>query len=188
LPIAVNVWINLMLYQATWIAAVAGAGRGLWWPGLIVLAVFAVLQLGIGQWRRADACLFVGVSLLGFALDSAFVQLGLMRFQAAVPWASLAPVWMVALWTSFALTLNHSLAFLQGRPVLAALLGATGAPLAYWAAGSGWHALDFPLGVGPMLGATAIAWALLMPLLSQTSLRLRSLDATAAYSLQQAKP
>ena len=183
-----NVWINLVLYQVTWIAAVAGAGHGLWWPGLIVLGVFSVLQLSLGQWRRADACLFVAVSLLGFALDSAFVQLGLMQFHAPVPWPGLAPVWMVALWTSFALTLNHSLAFLHGRPALSALLGAAGAPLAYWAAGRGWHAVDFPLGVAPMLGATAIVWALLMPLLSRASLRLRSLDARAAHPLQQAKP
>jgi hypothetical protein len=145
-------------------------------------------QLSLSQWRRADACLFVGVSLIGFVLDSTFAQVGLMQFQAAAPWPGLAPAWMVALWASFALTLNHSLAFLQGRAMLSALLGAIGAPLAYWAAGRGWHAVDFPLGVAPMLGATAIVWALLMPLLSRASVRLRSLDATAAYSLQQAKP
>ena len=183
-----NVWVNLVLYQGTWLAAVAGAGHGLWWPGLVVLAVFALLQLSLGPWRRADACLLAGVSLLGFVLDSTFVQLGLMHFQAAVPWPGLAPVWMVALWTSFALTLNHSLAFLQAKPLLSALLGAIGAPAAYWAAASGWHALDFPLGLLPMLGATAIVWALLMPLLSHASVRLRSLDAAAAYSLLQAKP
>jgi hypothetical protein len=38
-----------------------------------------------------------------------------------------------------------------------------------------------------MFGATAIVWALLMPLLSRASLRLRALDATAAYPLLQAK-
>lgn len=183
-----NVWINLILYQATWVAAVAGAGRGLWWPGLVVLGVFAVVQLSLSQWRRADVCLFIGVSLLGFVLDSTFVQFGLMKFQAPVPWPGLAPVWMVALWTSFALTLNHSLAFLQARPLLSALLGATGAPFAYWAAGRGWHAVEFPLGVAPMVGATAILWALLMPLLSRMSLRLRGLDAAAAYSPVQARP
>ena len=88
-----NVWFNLVLYQATWVAAVASAGRGLWWPGLIVLAIFAALQLSLSQWRRADACLFVGVSLLGFVLDSTFVQFGIMKFEAAVPWPGLAPVW-----------------------------------------------------------------------------------------------
>jgi uncharacterized protein DUF2878 len=184
----VNAWINLVLYQATWLTCVAGAGHGLWWPGLIVLALFAVLQLGPGPWRRADACLLAGVSLLGFVIDSTFAQIGLMQFEAPVPWPGLAPAWMVVLWSSFALTLNHSLAFLQTRPVLAALLGGIGAPMAYWAASSGWHALSFPRGVPSMLAATALAWALLMPLLSLLALRLRVLDAAPAPPLVQAKP
>lgn len=183
-----NIWINMVLYQATWLVSVAGAGHGLWWPGLVVLAAFAALQLGLGPWRRADTCLFVGVSALGFVVDSTFVQMGLMRFEAPVPWPTLAPVWMVGLWTSFALTLNHSLAFLQTRPLLATLLGGIGAPMAYWAASSGWHALIFPHGVPLMFAATALVWALLMPLLSRAALRLRALDATPEYSIMRAKP
>lgn len=178
----------MILYQATWLASVAGAGRGLWWPGLVVLAAFTVLQLGLGPWRRADACLFVGVSVLGFAIDSTFVQMGLMQFEAPVPWPALAPVWMVALWTSFALTLNHSLAFLQTRLLLAMLLGGVGAPIAYWAASRGWHALSFPLGARSMFLATALVWTLLMPLLARAALRLRVLDAVPEYSIRQAKP
>lgn len=177
----------MVLYQAAWLTAVAGAGHGLWWPGLVVLAVFAALQLGLGPWRRADACLFVGVSLLGFVIDSIFIQVGLMQFEAPVPWPALAPVWMGALWASFALTLNHSLAFLQTRPVLATLLGAIGAPTAYWAAGSGWHAVNFPRGVPLMFGVTAFAWAVLMPLLSRMASGLRVLDATPPHALAQAK-
>ena len=183
-----NIWINLVLYQATWLTCVASAGHGLWWPGLPVLAVFAALQLSLGPWRRADACLLVGVSLLGFVIDSTFVQIGLMQFKAPVPWPGLAPAWMVALWSSFALTLNHSLAFLQTRPVLATLLGGIGAPMAYWAASSGWQALSFPHGVPPMLAATALAWALLMPLLSRIALRLRVLDPAPGHAPVQAKP
>ncbi|HSE12891.1 MAG TPA: DUF2878 domain-containing protein [Rudaea sp.] len=183
-----NIWINMILYQATWLTSVAGAGHGLWWPGLVALAAFAALQLGLGPWRHADACLIAGVSVLGFVIDSTFVQMGLMQFEAPVPWPALAPLWMVALWTSFALTLNHSLAFLQTRPLLAALLGGVGAPMAYWAASRGWHALSFPLGVPLMFGTTALAWALLMPLLARAALRLRVLDAAPAHSMTQAKP
>jgi hypothetical protein len=76
---------------------------------------------------------------------------------------------MVALWTSFALALNHSLAFLQGKVMLSALLGAIGAPLAYGRRPR-LACCDFPLGVAPMLGATAIVWALLMPLLCRAPL------------------
>ena len=178
----------MIFYQATWLTCVAGAGHGLWWPGLIVLAVFAAWQLMSSAWPRADASLAVIVSLIGFALDSTFAQLGAMRFEAVVPWSGLAPIWMVALWTSFALTLNHSLAFLQPRIWLAALLGGIGAPLAYWAASRGWHALAFPDEPFGVIAVTALAWAVLMPALARLALYLRVLDAAPRFSTAKARP
>ena len=182
-----NNWINMLFYQATWIAAVAGAGRGLWWPGVAVFTVFAACQLATSAWRRADTCLIVVIGSAGFVIDSIFAQCGLMDFATWLPWPGLSPVWMVMLWTSYALALNHSLAFLQPRPWLALALGGVGAPLAYWAAGSGWHALTF--GARPVLTFVLIAvvWAALMPLLARLALRLRVLDAAAAPRLLAAK-
>lgn len=77
--------------------------------------------------------------------------------------AALPPPWMIALWANFATTLNLSLAGLQTRPWLAALLGLVGGPLAYWG-GAGLGAMTFvaPL---PALIALALGWALLTPLL-----------------------
>ena len=77
--------------------------------------------------------------------------------------AALPPPWMIALWANFATTLNLSLAGLQNRPGLAALLGLVGGPLAYWG-GAGLGAMTFiaPL---PALITLALGWALLTPLL-----------------------
>ena len=170
----------MLFYQATWIASVAGAGRHLWWPGLAVLAAFAAWQLSVSRWRRADLALTVVVSAVGFCIDSTFRKLGLMVFVAPESWPEVAPLWLIALWTSFALALNHSLEFLQGRPLVAALLGGIGAPLAYWAAGSGWHALT--LGDSPWLtvSVTGAIWAVLMPALSHLARQWRRFDAPAA--------
>ena len=172
-----NNWINMAFYQATWLAAVAGAGAGLWWPGVALFAVFAAWQLAVSDWRRADACLIIGVGALGFIIDSILAQSGLVRFATALPWTTLGPVWMAMLWTSFALALNHSLAFFQRHALLGALLGGVGAPLAYWAAARGWHALSF--GRSPLLTTALIAvtWAFLMPALAALALRLRAFDA-----------
>ena len=178
-----TVWINMLFYQATWIAAVAGAGRGLWWPGLVVFTLFAAWQLSVSAWRRADICLVVGVGLIGFAIDSIFAQCGLMQFATSVPWPGMSPIWMTMLWTSFALALNHSLAFLQQRPLFATVLGGIGAPLAYWAAGSGWHALTFGSAPALTFALVAVIWAALMPLLARLSLRLRVLDAAPASAI-----
>jgi len=172
-----NDWINMLFYQATWIAAVAGAGHDRQWPGLAMLAAFAAWQLTVSKWRRADAILAVAISVLGYLIDWIYCHAGLMEFSAC-NWTR-SPVWMVVLWTAFALALNHSLAFLQQRPWWAALLGAVCAPLAYWAAGNGWHALTF--GARPLLTVllTALIWALLMPAFSWWSLRLRQVDVHA---------
>jgi hypothetical protein len=178
----VNNWINMVFYQATWIASVAGAGHGRWWPGLVVLLAFAAWQLTVSQWPRADIVLVIAVSIIGFGIDSIFLQRGLMQFAGSDSWPEVSPVWMIALWTSFALALNHSLAFLQQRPLLAALLGCVGAPLAYWAAGNGWHALTF--GSRPLLSVALIAvtWAVLMPLFSNLALQWRRFDAPARHA------
>lgn len=169
-------WINMLFYQATWVSAVASAGNRYWWPGLLVMLAFAAWQLPSSDWPRADAALMGALGVLGFGIDSAFQALGLMHFAAPEGWPDVAPPWMVALWTSFALSLNHSLAFLQGRPLLAAALGCLGAPAAYWAAGRGWHAVAFGEPALPCLALIALLWLLLMPLAACLALRLRRFD------------
>src|SRR5215470_8026912 len=96
-------WINMLFYQATWIASVAGAGQRRWWPGLAVLAAFAAWQLSVSRWRRADCALAVVVSIVGFGIDTLFRRLDLMQFAAPESWPEVAPAWLIALWTSFAL-------------------------------------------------------------------------------------
>lgn len=160
-----NLWINAVLYQATWLAAIAGAGHGWWWAGPAALAVFGAWQLMVSMQRRADLLLLVCAAVIGFIVDSTLVQAGLLAFAAPVPWAQLAPVWIVALWMSFALTLNHSLAYLKSHLALAAVLGAVGAPVAYWIAAHAWQALHFVATPKLALGALALAWAVLAPAL-----------------------
>jgi len=47
---------------------------------------------------------------------------------------NVVPVWILALWVSFASTLNLSMRWLRVYPALAVLFGALGGPLAYFAA------------------------------------------------------
>lgn len=158
-------WINIAFYQATWLAAIAGAARGWWWAGPVMLAVFAIWQLAVSPQRRADVELMVFAAAVGFVVDSACVRGGMLVYAAVVPSADFAPVWIIALWMSFALTLNHSLAYLKSHLLLAAMLGAVGAPLAYWAAARGWGALAFAARPEAALGTLAVAWAILAPCL-----------------------
>ena len=166
-----NSWLNAIAYQATWIAAIGGAACGWWWVGPLAALAFAAWQLRVSTQRRADVLLLVISAAIGFALDSALAQTGLVGYAASVPWPQWAPVWIVALWVSFALTLNHSLAYLKTHLQLAAILGAVGAPLAY-AAAARWGALTLPVPATAALLALALSWAVLAPALALLATRL----------------
>lgn len=166
-------WLaNAVCFQAVWLAAVAGAARGWWWAGPLALLVFAAWQLPLSHGPRADLLLMAVVAAVGFAIDSLWVQLDLMRFRTALPWEGLAPVWIVALWMGFALTLNHSLAGLKRHLGLAAALGLVGGPLAYGIAERAWDAVDLHADAWPALGALALAWGVVTPLLLLLARRL----------------
>lgn len=158
-------WVsNAVGFQFVWLAAVAGAGHGVWWAGPLALFLFAAWHLARSPCRRADLQLLSIAVALGWVLDSAWIQLGLVQFAAPLPWHGMAPLWILALWAGFALTLNHSLAPLGARPWLAALFGASGGPLAYWIAGSAWSAATYAEGPAPWL-AIGLAWGVLTPAL-----------------------
>jgi hypothetical protein len=161
---------NLIGFQLVWVSAVGGAARGWWWAGPLALLAFASWQLAVSRSPRADAQLLLICAAVGMAIDTLWVQLGWMRFEAAVPWSGLAPVWIVAMWMGFALTLNHSMATLNSRPWLGAALGAIGGPLAYWAAGSAWGAVT--IAEPAAYAGLALAWAVLTPALLRLSVQL----------------
>ena len=77
---------------------------------------------------------------------------------------------MVAMWMSFATTLNVSLRWLRKRTTLAVVLGAIAGPLAFYAGAElgGVTFLDQRSG----LMALAIGWAVMVPMLSILSTRL----------------
>ena len=158
-------WLsNAIGFQLVWVACVAGAARGWWWAGPLALAIFAIVELQGSRAPRIDVTMMAGAAVLGFALDTLWLRYGLLRFATPLPSSLLAPVWIVALWMAFALTLNQSLAGLRPRPVLAAAFGAIGGPLSYAAA----ERLGAVTLIEPRwttLAVLAFAWGLLTPLL-----------------------
>ncbi|PWB31392.1 DUF2878 domain-containing protein [Pseudomonas sp. SDI] len=153
--------LNAGLFQLGWFACVLGAQRPL-------LLLLALVCLGVHlawlaeprEWR-----LLLGVSLIGWLLDSALLQLGLFDFHRPGP---LLPAWLALLWPLFASTLRHSLAW-SARPWWrASLFGALGGPLSYWA-GSQLAGVGLPLGTSTSMLVLALLWALLLPLLQRLS-------------------
>ena len=161
-----NAWGNLIGYQLVWFCAVIGAGQALAWPGVAAALVFAAWQLGVSRHPRVEWRLIAVGLLLGLSLDGGLAQSGLLIYAAPWPWTSGAPAWILALWVAFPLTLTQSLAFLQARPRLAAVIGAIGGPLAYLGAARGWQAVAFAPPAWRALLGLAVGWGIAMPLLA----------------------
>lgn len=178
-------WGNLVGYQIVWFAAIIGAGRGLWWPGVIAAAAFILLHLAFaGQsaaQRAIDMRLLAIAVLIGMLLDGAVAASGLARYAACTPTLlpNGAPLWILAMWASFALTLRHSMTFLLERPAVALLFGAIGGPLAYLGAARGWQAITFAEPRWMALLILSIGWGLAIPLLTALAHRWSTPSATS---------
>ena len=159
---------NLLGYQAVWFLAVYGAGAGRAWPALLAAALFALWQLAASRERAADLRLIGAALALGVLIDGALTRSGLVSYASAAPALPPggAPLWILALWVAFALTLNHSLRWLRGRLVPAILTGAAGGPLAYLAAARLSGAVTLATPPWQALAGLALGWAVALALLS----------------------
>ncbi len=156
---------NAVGYQAVWLVSIAGAARGATTAGLAGACIFVVLTLAFGGKQRADLRLIPFVLVIGVLVDSAWIALGWLHYSAPWPSAQFSPAWIIGIWLAFALTLNHSLAFLQGRYALATIVGAGGGPLAYWAASRGLGAVHFDAPARTVLIGLGIMWAAMVPVM-----------------------
>ena len=152
------VWLNFVGYQAVWLITAAGAGRGLWWPGVLASAAFVIGVTLRAPGRRADLQLALIAIICGLVLDGVLTASGALRYAAAAPGFP-APIWILTLWAAFAMTIRHSLRWLLPRPLLAALLGGIGGPMAYWGAARGFTAIEF-LMPQVAVGLLATGWAI----------------------------
>lgn len=165
-PILIN---NFIFFQLGWLACVLG-GTGSWhWMGTMMVTGIVGFHLSRASRPRDEFMLILAALLIGTSWDSLLVWAGLLSYANGVLFAALAPHWIVAMWALFATTLNLSLRWLKGRWLLAAVFGAIGGPLAYYA-GFRLGAVDMPDMTNAML-ALAIGWAMLMPLLMSLSQR-----------------
>jgi hypothetical protein len=164
--------VNFIAFEIGWFACVLGAARH---QARLGLAITALILLGSvivarAAWAR-QLLLLVLVALIGFVWDSALSLAGLTVYPGSLFGHQLAPAWIVALWALFAMTLDVSLRWLQGRTVIAIVLGAIAAPLSYYG-GVRLGALSLPR---PALGlwAEGVGWGTILPWLLLLARRIR---------------
>lgn len=174
--------INFVLFQFGWFASVLGAANGMPWLGpLAVLAVVAV-HLSLAQRAMGELTLIAGCAALGAVFDSALVANGWVSYASGMISDALAPYWIIAMWMSFATTLNVSLRWLRNMPLLAAALGLVAGPLTYLGgAGLGGIQLIDEVAALAALGA---GWAVMLPALLLLARRLDGFDIATTGSGQ----
>lgn len=155
--------MNFVLFQAAWFAAILGGAQGLIWAGPVAAGVAVAVHLVIFRHSVIrEAVIIGGVTLLGLAMETLFIQAGGLAYAGSTAGQVLPPVWIIALWAAFGTLPSVSFAWLKGRFPLQAVLGAVAGPLTYYAgAKMGAASLGAPLPVALVI--LAAGWALAMP-------------------------
>jgi hypothetical protein len=126
-----NNGINMLWMQALWFGAIIGAAQQLFWLAPVVMACFICWEFRPARRVYGDVQLMLVAVLIGLILDTTWVKLGWIDYADNLDLSERAPLWILLLWAGLALTLNHSLAWLQSRLVLAGVLSGLSSPLSY---------------------------------------------------------
>lgn len=119
-------------FKAVWLCTVLGAAAGNIWLGPLALLAFAGVQVLFSNNRRRELLVLASGLAMGLVMETVVVRAEWVSYAPGWPDSILAPAWILALWGAFSLMSIDGLAWLRGRRILAAVLGATGAPLAYF--------------------------------------------------------
>lgn len=153
--------INFICFQVGWFAAVASAANNTPWIGIMVIVLIIALHLYRSLNAKNELYLILLVGLLGGSLDSLFVFFDWIYYPSGQIHESFTAYWIIAMWMSFATTLNISMAWLKKYKFLSIIFGFIGGPLTYYAGYNlgGIYFLDF----NSAMIALAFGWAAIIP-------------------------
>jgi hypothetical protein len=165
-----NLLINVAAFKLGWISSVVGGAQQIPWLGPLVVFAAVALHLARAQRPSSEFVLILSCGLIGAVFDSALVAAGWVTFPSGMFSEAMAPYWIVTMWMLFGTTINLSMRWMRGRPLLASAFGFVGGPLAYLAGHKigGIQFVDQPAAIAML----AIGWAVMMPLLMQLGERL----------------
>ena len=168
--------VNCVAFQCGWFACVLGAAHG--WPlgGAAAAMTIVALHLACAPRAAPELKLVMLALAMGALWDSALVSSGWIVFTSGMLIDGVAPPCILALWALFATTLNASLGWLKNKLLMAALFGALGGPLSYWA-GMRLGALQFAAPMAALI-ALSIGWGVMTPLLIMAARRFDRLHTT----------
>ena len=155
---------SFVLWQGAWFACVAGAGAGHPELGSLGAGILIIAALAVRKALASEALSVLAAGIAGFLVDSGLVRLGLMEFPDAARLGAPSTLWMALLWCNLAAHIGPGSAFgwLVDRPWLAAFIGATSGPLAYFG-GMKLGAITLIDPIGNVLAVLAVVWGVGFP-------------------------
>ena len=153
---------SVVAYQVAWCASAYGASHGSPGVGIAACAAALGLSLGLADAWKPLAMLALSLGLFGLVAESSMLSANLVSYSSPGPLTCVAPLWIVALWMTFATLIHPSMSWLRGRGVLASFFGAAMAPLSYLAAAK-LNALQLLEPAWISLSAIAVVWSIAMP-------------------------
>lgn len=172
--------INFAAFQVGWFSSVIGAAKQMPWLGPLAFLVVLAIHLRRAHRPRSELGLVLTCGVIGVFFDSLLVAVGWVTYPSGLFNDLMAPYWIVTMWMLFGTTLNLSMGWLKGRPLLAAFFGAIGGPASYLA-GQKLGGIEF-LEFYPAVIALGIGWALVMPVLMKLAERLDGVTESVAFA------
>jgi len=161
--------VNFISFYLAWPFCVIPAAHHhpLWGPILCLpLVLIHFFVVCTPDERRHEFRLMMVAVALGFILDSSLWKFNLVIYTPS-PWpAPFAPLWILALWATFANAFRYSLQWLGKHPLLPIVFGLLGGPLGFLAA-KNLGALALHPKLWPSFLALSVAWGIAVPLLSK---------------------
>ena len=159
--------INFIAFQVGWLSSVIGGAQQMPWIGPIAVAIALGIHFRAARRPLEEFVLVLSCALIGASFDSILVANGWVSYPSGQFSSVLAPYWIVTMWMLFATTLNVSMRWMRGRPLLAAAFGFIGGPMAY-IAGQKLGGIELANPVAALI-ALGVGWASMMPLLMRLS-------------------
>ena len=156
-----NVLINFIAFQFGWFSSVLGGAKQLPWAGPLAVLAIVALHLYRTENPQSELKLIFACGLIGTVFDSVLVAAGWVGYPSGMFSNVMAPYWIIAMWMLFATTLNISMGWMKGRPLLAAVTGLVAGPLTYLA-GHKLGGIEFANQTAALV-ALGIGWAVIMP-------------------------
>lgn len=155
LRLAYPKWLNFLLFQAIWFAAILQRETLEWLVAALLVVHILLVTDPMKELRVILPCVAIGV-----AVDAVLTLSGVFIFDPS-PTILPIPFWLIGIWLAFVGTFRHSMSYLMAKPMIAIPAAVIAAPLSYFA-GMTLGAVSFGLDTGSTIILIGLLWACMM--------------------------